>query len=324
MMELHENIDEALLLLYFSGTLGEKEKEEVENWISLSEENRKIAKQICYIHHVTDIIDTVKQIDPKQALVKLDKRLSKRKKINWWEWGIRAAAVLFIPLFLSFFYFVFNQDKNYDRYVEIRSNPGMMTKVELPDGTWVWLNSASYLKYPVSFEGEYRKVELLGEAYFSVQKDNGRKFLVDVGKGIELEVLGTEFNVKAYPTDSLITTTLAKGKVKVYNNKESVTLLPNGVATYNLKRQTIKASVTDDISIANYWRTGQLVCNAEPLSSIAQTIERMYNVKININDAKLRNMKFTGTIQNNSLTNVLYVMSLSYPLTYTVTVTNKI
>ena len=157
MMELHENIDEALLLLYFSGTLGEKEKEEVENWISLSEENRKIAKQICYIHHVTDIIDTVKQIDPKQALVKLDKRLSKRKKINWWEWGIRAAAVLFIPLFLSFFYFVFNQDKNYDRYVEIRSNPGMMTKVELPDGTWVWLNSASYLKYPVSFEGEYRK-----------------------------------------------------------------------------------------------------------------------------------------------------------------------
>ncbi len=52
----------------------------------------------------------------------------------------------------------------------------MMTKVELPDGTWVWLNSASYLKYPVSFGGEYRKVELLGEAYFSVQKDNGRKF----------------------------------------------------------------------------------------------------------------------------------------------------
>ena len=102
MMELHENIDEALLLLYFSGTLGEKEKEEVENWISLSEENRKIAKQICYIHHVTDIIDTVKQIDPKQALVKLDKRLSKRKKINWWEWGIRAAAVLlFLYSYLS-------------------------------------------------------------------------------------------------------------------------------------------------------------------------------------------------------------------------------
>lgn len=58
-----------------------------------------------------------------------------------------------------------------------------MTKVELPDGTWVWLNSASYLKYPVSFEGEYRKVELLGEAYFSVQKDNGREILSRCRKG---------------------------------------------------------------------------------------------------------------------------------------------
>ncbi|MCS3025357.1 hypothetical protein NXW75_19395 [Bacteroides xylanisolvens] len=105
MMELHENIDEALLLLYFSGTLGEKEKEEVENWISLSEENRKIAKQICYIHHVTDIIDTVKQIDPKQALVKLDKRLSKRKKIKPVGMGDKSSSCViysFILIFLLF------------------------------------------------------------------------------------------------------------------------------------------------------------------------------------------------------------------------------
>ena len=103
MMELHENIDEALLLLYFSGTLGEKEKEEVENWISLSEENRKIAKQICYIHHVTDIIDTVKQIDPKQALVKLDKRLSKRNKlVGMGDKSSSCVIYSFILIFLLF------------------------------------------------------------------------------------------------------------------------------------------------------------------------------------------------------------------------------
>ncbi len=197
-MELHKNIDESLLLLYFSGTLGEKEKEEVEAWISLSAENREIAKQICYIHHVTDVIGTVERINPQRALSKLDNRLARRKRLHWWEWATRAAAVLFIPLLLSFFYYAFNQDDDVERYVEIRSNPGMMTKVELPDGSWVWLNSASYLKYPVTFEGEYRKVTLEGEAYFSVQKDNGRKFLVDAGKGIELEVLGTEFNVDIY------------------------------------------------------------------------------------------------------------------------------
>lgn len=105
MMELHENIDEALLLLYFSGTLGEKEKEEVENWISLSEENRKIAKQICYIHHVTDIIDTVKQIDPKQALVKLDKRLVKKEENKLVGMGDKSSSCIiysFILIFLLF------------------------------------------------------------------------------------------------------------------------------------------------------------------------------------------------------------------------------
>ena len=196
--------------------------------------------------------------------------------------------------------------------------PGQKGSMRLADGTIVHLNSASKISFSGNYNSEERMVSLNGEAYFEVAKNPDKRFVVTCN-GVDIEALGTEFNVKAYPADSIITTTLAKGKVKVYNNKESVTLLPNGVATYNLKRQTIKASVTDDISIANYWRTGQLVCNAEPLSSIAQTIERMYNVKININDAKLRNMKFTGTIQNNSLTNVLYVMSLSYPLTYTVT-----
>lgn len=84
--------------------------------------------------------------------------------------GDKSSSCVIYSFILIFLLFVFNQDKNYDRYVEIRSNPGMMTKVELPDGTWVWLNSASYLKYPVSFEGEYRKVELLGEAYFQYKR----------------------------------------------------------------------------------------------------------------------------------------------------------
>ena len=308
MMELHENIDEALLLLYFSGTLGEKEKEEVENWISLSEENRKIAKQICYIHHVTDIIDTVKQIDPKQALVKLDKRLSKRKKINWWEWGIRAAAVLFIPLFLSFFYFVFNQDKNYDRYVEIRSNPGMMTKVELPDGTWVWLNSASYLKYPVSFEGEYRKVELLGEAYFSVQKDNGRKFLVDVGKGIELEVLGTEFNVDAYPDDKFVVATLVTGRVKFHCQQKgrevTYSMQPGQKVIYNLLDEKLLCTTTfveSDIA----WKSGRIIYRDTPLEDALRTLSKRFDVEFRIVNPLLKKYCFTGTFINQRLDKIL-------------------
>lgn len=236
--------------------------------------------------------------------------------------GVAAAIAIIVcstfTAYLLYNNFAEHQENMESNIYTFEVEPGQKGSMRLADGTIVHLNSASKISFSGNYNSEERMVSLNGEAYFEVAKNPDKRFVVTCN-GVDIEALGTEFNVKAYPTDSLITTTLAKGKVKVYNNKESVTLLPNGVATYNLKRQTIKASVTDDISIANYWRTGQLVCNAEPLSSIAQTIERMYNVKININDAKLRNMKFTGTIQNNSLTNVLYVMSLSYPLTYTVT-----
>lgn len=236
----------------------------------------------------------------------------------------KIAATIAIILCSAFTaYLLYNNFAEHQESMEsniytFKVEPGQKGSMRLADGTIVHLNSASKISFTGNYNSEERVVSLNGEAYFEVAKNPHKRFVVTCN-GVDIEALGTEFNVKAYPTDSIITTTLAKGKVKVYNNEQSVTLLPYGVATYNLKRQTIKASVTNDISIANYWRTGQLVCNAEPLSSIAQTIERMYNVKININDAKLRNMKFTGTIQNSSLTNVLYVMSLSYPLTYTVT-----
>lgn len=193
--------------------------------------------------------------------------------------------------------------------------PGQKGSMRLADGTMVYLNSASKISFAGDYNSENRVVTLNGEAYFEVAKNPDKRFVVTCN-GVDIEALGTEFNVKAYPADSIITTTLAKGKVKVFNNEQSITLLPNGVATYDLKGHTIESSTVENVSIANYWRTGELVFEAEPLSSIARTIERMYNVKIRIDDARLRDIRFTGTIQNNSLNNVFYMMSLSYPLTY--------
>ena len=172
------NMDEAILLRYFSGTLEKEEKEKVETWISFSEENKKVAKQVYYIYRATDVIQTVNEIDSNKALLRGNKRLTGRKKLNWWEWSVRTAAVLFIPLFLFSLYIFYSRTTDVDQYVEVRANPGMTTKVVLPDGSEVWLNSASYLKYPVQFTKYDRRVELEGEAYFSVKKDAGRRVLL--------------------------------------------------------------------------------------------------------------------------------------------------
>ncbi|MCS3200983.1 hypothetical protein [Candidatus Bacteroides intestinigallinarum] len=103
--ELNIAMDEAMLLRYFSGALENEEKEQVETWISLSEENRKTAKQILYLYRATDVVQTLSQVDAKKALVKVDKRLSKRMKRGWWEWTMRVAAILSIPLLISSLYF---------------------------------------------------------------------------------------------------------------------------------------------------------------------------------------------------------------------------
>lgn len=210
-----------------------------------------------------------------------------------------------------------NKERIADNIYWFEVESGQKGSIRLSDGTLVYLNAASKISFAGDYNSENRVVNLQGEAYFDVAKNPNKKFIVSCN-GIDIEALGTEFNVKAYPTDSIITTTLAEGKVKVSSNEQSVTLLPNDVATYNMKRHTIKSSTVADISIANFWRTGQLVFEGESLASIAQTIERMYGVKININDVRLKNMKFTGTIQNNSLNNIMHVISISYPLTYTI------
>ena len=129
---------------------------------------------------------------------------------------MRVAAILSIPLLISSLYFFFSQDADVDQYVEIRANPGMTSQITLPDGSQVWLNSASYLKYPVRFTESDRQVELEGEAYFSVRKDAGRRFLVNVGDNVQLEVLGTEFNVDAYPKDDFVAASLVTGKVNFH------------------------------------------------------------------------------------------------------------
>lgn len=195
-------------------------------------------------------------------------------------------AVILCSAFASYLlydHFTGHKDKIESNIYTFEVEPGQKGSMRLADGTIVHLNSASKISFAGNYNSEERVVTLNGEAYFEVAKNPDKRFVVTCN-GVEIEALGTEFNVKAYPADSVITTTLAKGKVKVFNNEQSVTLLPNGVATYHMKQQTIQSSTVDDISVANIWRTGQLVFRAEPLSSIARRWKGMYNVKICIDD----------------------------------------
>jgi len=164
--------------------------------------------------------------------------------------------------------------------LELATPLGGIYQVTLPDGTKVWLNAGSSLKYPMSFAKNERRVRLEGEAFFEVTKDSARPFKV-LSKGQEIEVLGTAFNVNAYPDNTAIKTTLVNGKVKLSNDKrysEAIYLLPGQQSTNTNNGKIQLANV--DTAPFTAWKEGLFYFDETPLSDALQQIGRWYNVEV--------------------------------------------
>lgn len=176
--------------------------------------------------------------------------------------------------------------------------------VKLSDGTQVWLNSESQLKYPVNFvKGETRKVELVyGEAYFDVSpstEHQGAKFKVLTGNQ-EVEVLGTEFNIKAYQDENAVYTTLVEGKIAIsgFDGNTKAILRPNQKSIIKDNRAGIEVIDTDvfnDIS----WKQGVFSFDNMPLKEIMKVLSRWYDVNVVFVDTNLENITFNGVLRKN-------------------------
>lgn len=174
--------------------------------------------------------------------------------------------------------------------------------VELSDGTKVWLNSDSKLKYPVSFNRESsRKVELIyGEAYFDVSpsaEHNGSSFIVN-NNNQQIEVLGTEFNVKAYNDESNITTTLVHGKVNIKFQGEDQILLPNQQSVLNKNTNSISINNVD-VSHEISWKSGVFSFNNKSLKEIMVVLSRWYDFEVEFKNKKVENEEFVGVLGKN-------------------------
>lgn len=193
---------------------------------------------------------------------------------------------------------VSNRDAEYNTIVVPR---GGEYRLVLADGSMVWLNSDSELKFPVVFNGKQRKVFLKGEAYFDVVKNQALPFVVDVA-GMEVKVLGTRFNINAYREDGVFQTTLVSGKVEVrnVNNAESIVLLPDQQA--QLKDGRLSVS-TVDASVYTAWINGKFYFESESLSEIAAQLERWYDVDFFFAREELKRYEFTGVIRRDYTAN---------------------
>lgn len=192
----------------------------------------------------------------------------------------------------------------------LETSIGEQAQVRLPDGTSVYLNAGSSMKYPSSFiKKNKRIVELLGEAYFEVAKDKTKPFLVKTTKQ-EVEVLGTQFNVSNYPNDPSIKTTLVEGSIKLTTPSSQTVLKPGQQA--KVSAQQIKVvDVITDYAIA--WKQGYFMFDHESLEQIMQKLARWYNVEIEFKDSQLKQRTFFGTISRfENISKVLGIMQATH------------
>jgi transmembrane sensor len=234
---------------------------------------------------------------------------------------MKAAAILLLPLviagYLGYTQFKIQSGISDDQKsgTTIFAPLGSRVSFNLPDGTSGMLNSGSTLTYSTPFSSN-RKVNLTGEAWLEVNHDEKHPFEITSGSST-VKVLGTKFNISAYPTENYVEVVLEEGKVEYLNREASidVNMLPQERLVF--QEGQLSKSITD-VEKYNSWTEGKLVFRGDPMSEVARRIERWYNVKVELSDKQLEKYTFRATFIDDSLEDVLRFLSMTSPIKYTV------
>ncbi|HSM48528.1 MAG TPA: FecR domain-containing protein, partial [Draconibacterium sp.] len=281
----------------------------------LSSEDKKLEAGV--------LIEEIKTINVDSAYHKVSSRIKTQSQTKRFITIItRVAAVLTLPLLAFTVWSLFFQEKpselaqNETTWYEIESPAGMRSHVVLPDGTDLWLNAESKIKYGIPFTRENRQVELTGEAFLKVVKNENAPFIVNAGAA-SVKVLGTQFNVKAYPEDELLEVALTEGSVDFTGTtadgkKAAATLIPNDFLAMNKTTGQIKLQ-NKNLNKHISWVKNTIIFDETPMPEVAKTLERWYGVKVIVADAEITKYRFTTTFENESLFRVLELLELSSP-----------
>ena len=314
-------ITDEMLAKYFSGNCSDQEKQEVEHWKEISEDNSRIFEEMKALWRNAFITNTYNP-DTDASLHKVNSKLgffneekaSDSKVIGFHvlRFTLRAAAALLI--FCAGYWF-FHQYTETTKHQVLCSVSALDEKkiVILPDSTHVWLNKSSSLSYPENFEAKERKVTLEGEAYFEVAKIRGNPFIIEAGNSVTT-VLGTHFSVRARKNEGEVIVTVTEGKVQLANKVPAATSAVKLLAGDRGIFKSITGAVekeknTDPNFMA--WQNGKLVFNDTPIDDVIKTLSDYYGIKIQSKLSANNQITFTTTFENQSLEEIFKIMELT-------------
>lgn len=303
MEEENKHIDE-LIANYLTEGLDKNALDELKTWIAASAENQQYFIRQREIWFSAVSREAASVYDKDKAFENFRNRVESQKEIQstsrrgfslsaLWRYAAVVAIIIAVGC-ISYWQGEVNVKDTFAD-ISVEAPLGSKTKLYLPDSTLVWLNAGSRMTYSQGFGVDNRKVELEGEGYFEVKRNEKIPFFVKT-KDLQLQVLGTKFNFRDYPEDHEVVVSLLEGKVGLNNllreEKEAV-LSPDERAVLNKANGLLTVeSVT--ASNASQWTDGYLFFDEELLPDIAKELERSYNVKIHIANDSLKTFRFYG------------------------------
>ncbi|WP_024770058.1 FecR family protein [Aquimarina macrocephali] len=314
------------LIKYIKGDTSPDEKKSVIEWIKKDSEHQK-QFNLLKAEYVASTLDSLSDMDVNVQYQRFSSRKSKKRRYYY----AAIAASIIVP-FISWYMFTSFPDNNLivdtteifsTTTKHVTTSHGGYKTVVLPDGSTIVLNANSSLTYPNTFTDSIRKVTLIGEAFFDIKRDVTKPFIVTTDH-INIRVLGTSFNVKSYPKDEKIETTLVTGKVEVFQQQieKPIVLEPSQRAVFDKEKSNIKVDRVDSKNIVA-WQEGKLIFDKTPLKQVVLDLNRKYNVEFVIKSDSLLQYKYTGEFDNLTLKEVLELLKMSSPINYK-NVNNKV
>ncbi len=311
--------------LFLQGKLSDQEEKELLEWVEQSAENTAFFRAEQQRLRGQIISRNDKIVNKQWDLLRM--RISRNQNSQparvrriWISRGIAAAAVI---VFAFLMYSVLEKSFPVQEIQSVASeivmtHCGERNNFVLPDGTKVSLNAGSTLSFPSAFIGENRRVELSGEAFFEVTPDAAKPFIVHT-HGLDIRVLGTAFNVEAFPEMTQINTTLVHGKVRLEKEENNhlvqvAELQPLERVEYNSEKKEFELSKVNNIEQYIAWKDGKLIFQKVSVRELANRLELWYNVSVEIEGDKLKTSHFTGTFTDEPIDRVLKLLSISYPM----------
>lgn len=313
-------IDEEVLVAFLKGELDAAQAAAVEAWYDRSAANRRMLGQVYYILYVSDHINDAAGIDVERSLRQFKRRMHAGRRISLRRSAVRiAAAAVIAAVLLAGGLTTVLLSKRLAQPVTVVTQLGERSQVVLPDGTKVWLNSSSSVEYVAPFFSRQRRVKMEGEAYFEVEHDRRAPFVVSTN-GLDIEVLGTRFNIRNDDNEHRVTTVLLEGAVKAYasgREQASVRLHPAQQLVFDTRTHAMRLTDCPSAERSINWIDGRFCFEHDTFGEIVAELKRYYNVDIRFMDNRLRDMRFSGNFRvEDGIYHIMSVLQLTYKFNY--------